>query len=105
MVVWGISIPTTWGRRIARRLRRPEASDTQKLTQIAAEALLFLRWQNRQGLDAGDGLPGIALAVRAGVWCVCAEQDMVRPVEGVARQHATYRPLDRRVNVEHAVVV
>ena len=60
--------------------RSPEASDAQELTQVAAQDLLFLRWRNRQGLDAGDGLPGVALAVLAGVWRVCTEQNMVRPM-------------------------
>src|SRR5712691_6673756 len=68
--------------------RRPEASDAQELAQIAAEDLLFLRWRNRQGVDAGDGLPGVAFAVLAGVRRVRAKEDVVRPVEGVAGQHA-----------------
>ncbi len=80
MAVWDISIPTIWGRRIARRRRRPAASNAQELAQVAAEDLLLLRRRNRQGLDAGDGLLGIPLAVRAGGRRVRAEQDMVRPV-------------------------
>jgi len=48
-------------------LHSPEASDAQELGQIAAEDLLFLRWRDRQGLDAGNGLPGVAFAVLAGV--------------------------------------
>jgi hypothetical protein len=47
--------------------RSPEALDAQELTRVAAQDLLFLRWRNRQGLDVGDGLPGVALAVLAGV--------------------------------------
>jgi len=78
-----------------------EASEAQELTQIATEDLLFLRWRNRQGVDAGDGLPGVAFAVLAGVRCVRAEQDMVRSIKGTAGQHAAYGPLDRRVDVEH----
>ena len=71
-------------------LHSPEASDAQELAQIATEALLFLRRRDRQGLDAGDGLLGVALAVLASIWRVRPEQDVVRPIESVAGQHAAY---------------